>query len=156
MQILGEDPPLNPLIGPLRITPTDTNDEVELNNSKTIPPEESVDQENTSPMSPQEGSSVTTTTQRRSTRASSGMGMPTILIDLITIYDDEEGSEASHITPVPITQEEELGETSAPASMIWSQIPKKETWKLGTLLTLYFSINWEHNLRMTSLRMTWI
>jgi hypothetical protein len=63
MQRLGEDPPLNPLIGPLRITPTDTNEEEELNNSKTIPPEESVDQENTSPMSPQAGSSVTTTTQ---------------------------------------------------------------------------------------------
>jgi hypothetical protein len=42
------------------------------------------------------------------------MGMPTVLIDLITIYDDEEGSEASHITLVPITQEEEPGETSAP------------------------------------------
>jgi hypothetical protein len=43
------------------------------------------------------------------------MGMPTVLIDLITIYDDEEGSEASRITLVPITQEEEPGETSAPA-----------------------------------------
>jgi len=42
------------------------------------------------------------------------MGMPTVLIYLITIYDDEEGSKSSHITPLPITQEEELEETSAP------------------------------------------
>jgi hypothetical protein len=42
------------------------------------------------------------------------MGMPTVLIDLIMIYDDEEESEASHITLVPITQEKEPGETSSP------------------------------------------
>jgi hypothetical protein len=34
------------------------------------------------------------------------MGVHTILIDLITIYDDEEISEVLHITPVPITEEE--------------------------------------------------
>jgi hypothetical protein len=64
MQILGEDPPLNNFIGNLRITPADTNEEEELNNSKTIPPEESADQENTSPMSPHVGSPVTTTSQK--------------------------------------------------------------------------------------------
>jgi hypothetical protein len=57
---------------------------------------------------------VSTTTQRRSARASSGTGLPTILIDLISIYVDEEGLKASHITPVPITQEEEPVETSTP------------------------------------------
>jgi hypothetical protein len=57
---------------------------------------------------------VTTTTQQRSARASSGTGMPNVLIYLITIYDNEEGSEASRITPVPITQEEEPGETYSP------------------------------------------
>jgi hypothetical protein len=65
-------------------------------------------------MSPQAGLLVTDTAQQRSTRASIRTAMPTVLIDLITIYDDEEGSEASHITLVPITQEEELGETSTP------------------------------------------
>jgi hypothetical protein len=89
-------------------------------------------------------------------RASSGMGMPTVLIDLITIYDDEEGSEASRITPVPITQEEEPGETSAPASDVLIPNPRKATMRLGTLWTLNFSINWEHNLRMTAPRMTWV
>jgi hypothetical protein len=53
------------------------------------------------------------------------MGMPTVLIDLITIYDDEEGSEASCITPVPITQEEEPGETSAPASDVLIPNPQE-------------------------------
>jgi hypothetical protein len=62
------------------------------------------------------------------------MGMPTVLIDLITIYDDEEGSEASHITPVPITQEEEPGETSAPASD--DLVPKPQEGDLGARTTL--------------------
>jgi hypothetical protein len=66
IQILGEDPPLNPFIGSLRITLNDTSHlEEELNGSQTIPPEEIADQENINPMSPQAGSSMTTTTQRR-------------------------------------------------------------------------------------------
>jgi hypothetical protein len=90
MKRLEEYPPLNPFIEPLRITPSDTrNHGEELNGSETIPPEETTDQENPIPMSPQTRSSVTTTAQRRTTRESSGTGMPTILIDLITIYDDE-------------------------------------------------------------------
>ena len=44
IQILGEDPPLNPLVQPLRITPDDTNDhDVELNGSKIFPLEKTVD-----------------------------------------------------------------------------------------------------------------
>jgi hypothetical protein len=94
IQRLEENPPLNPLIEPPRITPVDTsNCEEELNGPETIPPEETVDQENISPMSPQAGSPVTTTSQRRITRASSGTVVPNVLIDLITIYDDEESSE---------------------------------------------------------------
>jgi hypothetical protein len=38
--------------------------------------------------------------------------VPTILVDLITIYDDDEGSEVSHISLVVITQEESPGEVS--------------------------------------------
>jgi hypothetical protein len=63
MQRLGEDLSVNPLIGPLIITSADTNKEAKLNNSKTIPPEESVNQENNNPMPPQVGSSVTTIAQ---------------------------------------------------------------------------------------------
>jgi hypothetical protein len=59
-----ENPPLNPLIEPLRITPVDTsNHKEELNGSKTTPPEETADQENPSYVFPQEGSLVTTTDQ---------------------------------------------------------------------------------------------
>jgi hypothetical protein len=92
IQILGEDPPLNPLIGSFRITPANTSiHEKELNGSQKFPPEEIVDQENPILMSPHEVSSMTSTTQQRSERVSSGMGIPIVLIDLITIYDDEEG-----------------------------------------------------------------
>ena len=63
MQRLGEDLSVNPLIGPLIITLADKNKEAKLNNSKTIPPEESVNQENNNPMPPQVGSSVTTIAQ---------------------------------------------------------------------------------------------
>jgi hypothetical protein len=51
--------------------------------------------------------------------------MPTVLIDLITIYDNKEGLEASHITPVPITQEEEPWEISAPASDVLIPNPEE-------------------------------
>jgi hypothetical protein len=39
--------------------------------------------------------------------------VPDVLIDLITIYDDEEISGFSLTTPIPIIEEGELGETSA-------------------------------------------
>jgi hypothetical protein len=69
MQILGEDPPLNSLIEPMRITPTDTsNREEELNGSETIPPKGTTDQENPKLMSPQAIFLVTTAPQRRTTR----------------------------------------------------------------------------------------
>lgn len=51
--------------------------------------------------------------------------MPTIFIDLVTIYDNEEESEASHITPVPITQEKEPGETYVPVSSDVTPNPKE-------------------------------
>jgi hypothetical protein len=91
IQRLEECPPLNPLIELFRINLNDTSYHgEEINGSKTIPLEGTTDQENTNHMSPQVGSLVTTAAQRRITRESSGMGVPTILIDLITIYDDEE------------------------------------------------------------------
>jgi hypothetical protein len=42
--------------------------------------------------------------------------MPTVLIYLIMIYDNEEGSKALQRTPVPITQEKVSRETSSPVS----------------------------------------
>jgi hypothetical protein len=51
--------------------------------------------------------------------------MPNVLIYLITIYDDEEGSEALCITPVPITQEDEPLETYAPASDVLIPNPQE-------------------------------
>jgi hypothetical protein len=58
---------------------------------------------------------VTTIAQQRAAKALSQTCIPIIPIDLITISDDEEGSEASNITLVLITQEEVPGETFAPA-----------------------------------------
>jgi hypothetical protein len=43
---------------------------------------------------------------------SSGTDFVDVLIDLITIYDEEESSGVSLITLVPIMEEGELGETS--------------------------------------------
>jgi hypothetical protein len=67
--------------------------------------------------------------------------MPTVLIDLITIYDYEEGLEALCITSVPITQEEEPWKKISPTSDVLILNPRKETMRLGTLLTLFFPIN---------------
>jgi hypothetical protein len=94
MQRLEEDPPLNPLIEPLRITPIKTSDhEVEPNDSSSSPPTKIVDQEEIV----QVRSLITTVVQQRPAGVSSGIGVPSVLVDLITIYDDYEGSEASHI-----------------------------------------------------------
>jgi hypothetical protein len=51
-------------------------------------------------------SPITYAFQKRPERVLSGTGVPTVLVDLITIYDDEKGLEVSHISPVVITQEE--------------------------------------------------
>jgi hypothetical protein len=75
MQILREYPPLNPLVRPSRITPTDTNgQEAELMAQNSSTRRDIVAQENTSPISAQVGSPVTTTTQRREVKASSEDG----------------------------------------------------------------------------------
>jgi hypothetical protein len=44
------------------------------------------------------------------------MGVPNTLFDLIIIYDDEESSEVSLITHVPITEKKEPRETFSPTS----------------------------------------
>jgi hypothetical protein len=43
--------------------------------------------------------------QQEIPRTSGEASVPNILFDLITIYDDEESSEVSLITPVPIIEE---------------------------------------------------
>jgi hypothetical protein len=93
MKILGEDPPLNPLIEPLRITLDNTSNlEEELNGSKTISLEETIDQGSPGTMSPHVGSPVTNAAQQGTIGALGEASILTILTDLITIYDDEEGS----------------------------------------------------------------
>ena len=64
--------------------------------------------------------------------------MPTVLIDFITIYDDEEGLEASRITLVPITQEEEPWETSAPASDVLIPNPHEGDYEARSTLDTEF------------------
>jgi hypothetical protein len=110
IQRAEEDPPLNPLIELLRITPINTNDqEVEPNGSSATPQTEIVDREEIV----QVRSTITVAVQQRPARVSTGTRVPAVLVDLITIYDDDEGSEVSHISPVVITQEESPGEVSA-------------------------------------------
>jgi hypothetical protein len=46
---------------------------------------------------------------QRSSRTPTRIGIPPILIDLITIYDDDDGSTTSYIAPIPIIYEELLG-----------------------------------------------
>jgi hypothetical protein len=49
-----------------------------------------------------------------SLRAPTRTGLPSVLVDLITIYDDDEGSVTSHIALIPITYEEVPGEMADP------------------------------------------
>jgi hypothetical protein len=58
--------------------------------------------------------SVTIPTQHEIPRTLGEIGVPNTLFDLITIYDDEESSKVSLITPIPITEEKEPGGTYAP------------------------------------------
>lgn len=110
IQRAEQDPPLNPLIEPLRITPINTRDqEVEPNGSSVTPPTEIVDQDETV----QVRSPITAVVQQRLAAVSRGTRVPTVLVDLITIYDDDEGSEVSHISLVVITQEKSPSKVSA-------------------------------------------
>jgi hypothetical protein len=114
IQRLENDPQLNPLIEPLRFIPVDTINLIEeINGSEKIPLETS-HPENPRIMSENEKSSVATTSQLGETRKSSGIDVPNFFIDLISIYDDEEISEVSLITLVPIMEEGEQGEISTP------------------------------------------
>jgi hypothetical protein len=63
-------------------------------------------------MSQQERLSVFATSYLGGTRTSSGKDVPNVLIDLTTIYDDEEILGVSLITPIPNMEEGEPGETS--------------------------------------------
>jgi hypothetical protein len=89
-------------------------------------------------MSPQAGSSMTTTTQRRSTRESSGTCMPIFLIYLISLYDDEEGLKSLHIILVPITHEEEPKETFAPTFDVLVPNPQEGDHEARNTLEIVF------------------
>jgi hypothetical protein len=52
-------------------------------------------------------------TPQRSSRTPARIGVPPILIDLITIYDDDDGSETSYIAPVLIIYEVDPGKMAA-------------------------------------------
>jgi hypothetical protein len=78
-----------------------------------------------------------------------------ILIDLITIYDDEESSGVSLITPVPITEEGEPGETSALTLKALTSIPQEGDDQAEACWTLSFSTNREFNIRWIVPRRSW-
>jgi hypothetical protein len=64
--------------------------------------------------------------------------VPNVLIDLITIYDDDESSRVSLITTIPIIKEEEPGETSSPTSEYFPSIPNEGINKAGSNLDTKF------------------
>lgn len=64
--------------------------------------------------------------------------MPIVLIDLITIYEDEEGSKSSCITLVPITQEEDPRETSAPTFDVLIPNPQEGDYEARNILKTEF------------------
>jgi hypothetical protein len=91
---LQDDPMLDPLIEPLRVTLTDTtNFKGEKIGSETILLEGTTDPENPRVLSPQARSLVIIPSQQEIQRTSGEIGVSNTLFDLITIYDDEESSE---------------------------------------------------------------
>jgi hypothetical protein len=58
---------------------------------------------------------VTIPTQYEVPRTPGEIGVPNTLFDLITIYDDEESSEVSLVTPISIIEEKGPEKTSAPS-----------------------------------------
>jgi hypothetical protein len=139
IQRFENDPPLDPLTKPLRVILVNTiNLGEELNGSETIPLEETAHLENPSIMTQQTRSSVAATVQLGEMRTSSGIDMSNVLIDLITIYDDEESSEISLITLVPITEEGEPGETSALTPKALTSIPQEGDDKAGSMIDTKF------------------
>jgi hypothetical protein len=77
--------------------------------------EEITDPENHRVPSPQIISPGTIPTQPEVSRTPGGTGAPKSLFDLITIYDDEESSKVSIVTPVLITEEKEPEKESTPS-----------------------------------------
>jgi hypothetical protein len=139
IQILENDHQLNPLIEPLRIILVNTiNLGEELNSSEKTPLEETDYPENPSIMSQWERSSVASKVQIGGTRTLSGTYVPNVFIDLITIYGDEKSSGVSLITPVPITDEGEPGETSSITLEALNSIPQEGDNKYGSILDIEF------------------
>jgi hypothetical protein len=66
------------------------------------------------------------------------IGVPNPLFDLITIYDDEESSEVSLVTPTPITEEKELEKKSAPSPDASDQNPPQGDHEVESVLDAEF------------------
>jgi hypothetical protein len=99
----------------MRITPSDPiNIREDINGLESTPLEETIDLGNPRVPSPQDRSSVTIPTQHEIPRTLGETGVPNPIFYLITIYDDEESSEVSLITLIPITEQKEPGGTSTP------------------------------------------
>jgi hypothetical protein len=139
IQRLENDPQLNPLIEPIRVTLTDTiNLREEINGSESTPLEETAHPENPGIMSQQARLFIVATTQLGETRTSSGTDVPDVLIDLITIYDDEESSGVSLITPVPIMEEGEPRRNICSNSEALTSIPQEGNDQAGSMLDTEF------------------
>jgi hypothetical protein len=106
------------LLETMRIIPTNpSNVREELNCSDSTPLEETVSLENPRVPSLQARSSVTIPTHHEIPRTPCETSVPNTLFYLITIYDDEESSEVSLITLIPIVEVKEPWEESTPNLM---------------------------------------
>jgi hypothetical protein len=81
---------------------------------------------------------IVVTTQLREITTSSGTDVLDILIDLITIYDDEEILGVSLRTLVQIMEEGEPGEISAPNPEALTSIPQEVDNQARSMLDIEF------------------
>jgi hypothetical protein len=66
------------------------------------------------------------------------MGVPNPLFDLITIYDDEESSEVSLVTLIPIKEEKEPEKTFSPSPDASFQNPPQGDHEVESVLDTEF------------------
>jgi hypothetical protein len=114
MKMMRQTPFLQALEPP-RIVPVETNTHAtEPNTTEEAPPERIITQDDPSSLQTQVEQPTIDRMPQRSSRTPTRTCIPLVLIDLITIYDDDEGSTTSYIAPVPITYEEAPGEMTTP------------------------------------------
>jgi hypothetical protein len=83
---------------------------------------------------PQDGSLGNVSSQPEIARTSGREGAPNPLADIITIYDEEESSKVSLVTPVQIIEEKEPEKASCPAPDVQFQSLQQRDQELKSVL----------------------